>query len=84
MNPKIYRTTITVESYVQANSPEEAERITRSRITDIVDNDPYLIDVDNNPVKVAPPDIADSLPWVSYLYSGEELTVQQVIDLQTK
>ena len=81
MSLKIYHTTITVESYVQANSPEEAEHITRSRITDIVDNDPYLIDVHDTPVKVAPPDIAGSLPWVSFLYSGPEYTVQQVIDL---
>lgn len=81
MSPKIYKTTITVESYVQANSPEEAERVTRSRITDIVDNDPFLIDVDDEPVKVAPSDVAGSLPWVSFMYSGPEYTVQQVIDL---
>jgi hypothetical protein len=81
MSPKIYRTTIVVESYVQADSPGEADRIARSRITDIVDNDPFNIVVDDEPVNVVPPDVAGSLPWVSYLYNGPEYTVQEVINL---
>lgn len=81
MTYKIYPVEISCISYVQATSQEEAESIARSRITDIIDNDPITITADD-PVNKVPPDVAGSLPWVSYLYSGEELTVQQVIDLQ--
>lgn len=81
MTYEIYPVEISCTAYVQANSLDEAERIARSRITDIVDNDPVIITADD-PVTKVPADVADTLPWVSFLYSGPEYTVQQVIDLQ--
>ena len=83
MSYQIYPVEISCIAYVQAKSLDEAERIAQSRITDIVDNDPVIITADD-PVTKVPTDIADTLPWVSYLYSGPEYTVQQVIDKQTK
>lgn len=79
MTYQIYPVEISCITYVQAKSLDEAESIARSRINDIVDNDPITITADD-PVTKVPPDIAGSLPWVSYLYSGEELTVQHIID----
>lgn len=81
MNYKIFPVEISCVAYVQATSIEEAEQIARSRIIDIIDNDPVNI-IANDPVIKVPPDVAGSLPWVSYLYSGEELTVQHIIALQ--
>lgn len=79
--PNIYRVVLTVESYIQAHSPEEADRIAHSRRVDIVENDGTVIDVDDEPITESPSHVKDSLPWVSYLYDGPEYTVQQVIDL---
>ena len=78
MTPKVYAVEISCTPYVQASSEEEARRITQSRITDILDNDPYVI----GPTTKLPECIGNSLPWTSYLYSGPEYTCQQIIDLQ--
>ena len=81
MTPKVYAVEISCTTYVQASSEEEARRITQSRITDIIDNDPYIIDV-IGPTTKLPEWIGNSLPWTTYLYSGPEYTCQQIIDLQ--
>lgn len=81
MDYQIYPVEIACTSYVQAKSLEEAERIARSRITDIIDNDPVNI-IAEGPTTKVPSSVANTLPWVSFLYSGPEYTVQQVIDQQ--
>lgn len=81
MDYQIYPVEISCTAYVQASSFEEAERIAESRINDIVDTEPLDI-IATGPATEVFPHVANTLPWVSYLYSGPEYTVQQVIDQQ--